>query len=540
MAEDIARTIDELTAALDAERRRWTEAQPHVQRGRFFDAIFRDMRDGVVILDPQTVVLDVNPAFCAMTGFAREDLIGATPPYPHWAPEDWETDEDSLAHGVRGELRSRVMTLRRKDGARFHALLTPSVVRREDGSTIAVFSTFKDLTERELDQQALRESGELHRSIVSSAQEAIFVQERSGRIIAWNEAAARIFGIDAATATAQPRGVALMPGWRAIREDGSPLSPQELASHIAITTGQPQAGMVVGFARGDEVRWIEGSATPLFSEDEELPYAVVSICTDITERRRREEEVRRLNAQLAGRVASATEQRDALNRELEAYAYSIAHDVRAPLRAIDGFSAVVLEADGERLSEEGATALHRVRLAAQRLARLLDDLMGLSHVSQRDLLRRAVDVSALATEVGEELAADNSARFVRLVVQPGMAARADKALVRLALRELLGNSWKFTRPHAEATVEVGTLDQDGETVFFVRDDGVGFDMRFADHLFGAFQRMHSSDQFTGDGIGLATVQRLVIRHDGRIWAESAVEQGATFYFTLQGRETTQQ
>jgi signal transduction histidine kinase len=264
--------------------------------------------------------------------------------------------------------------------------------------------------------------------------------------------------------------------------------------------------------------------------------ALAGVFLDVTERERATAEIRRLNAELAARVLAATEQRDALNRELEAYAYSIAHDVRAPLRSIDGFSAVVLEADGERLSEEGSAALHRVRLAAQRLARLLDDLMGLSHVSQRDLLRRPVDVSALAAEVGEELAADNASRCVRLVVQPGMGAKADKALVRLALRELLGNAWKFTRPHAEATIEVGSLDVDGEQVFFVRDDGVGFDMRFADHLFGAFQRMHASDQFPGDGIGLATVQRLVRRHGGRVWAEAEAEHGATFFFTLEARD----
>jgi light-regulated signal transduction histidine kinase (bacteriophytochrome) len=173
-------------------------------------------------------------------------------------------------------------------------------------------------------------------------------------------------------------------------------------------------------------------------------------------------------------------------------------------------------------------------MAAQRLARLLDDLMGLSRVSRRDLLRQPVDISGLAEQVAEELFANQPSRDVDLVIEPGLVAQADQALVRLALRELLANAWKFTWPHASAQIEVGAVDTEGEQAFFVRDDGVGFDPRHAEHLFGAFQRMHSDDEFPGDGIGLATVQRLVRRHGGRVWAEAAVEEGATFFFTLPG------
>ena len=292
VAEDISRTIVELTEALDAERRRWTEAEPHAKRGRFFDAIFRDMLDGGAIVDPQGLLLDVNPALCAMTGYDRDDLVGAAPPYPHWPPEARDANRESLEQAMRGEPMSRVVTLCRKDGARFRALLTPSVVRRDDGSTIAMFTTLKDLTEHELDQQALRESEELHRSVVETAQEAIFVQERGGRIIAWNDAASRIFGISADEALSQAHGIALMPGWHPVRGDGSPLPVEELPSRRALATGRPLADVVIGFARGDEIRWIEDSATPLFSEGEELPCAVVSICSDVTERRRAEEALR--------------------------------------------------------------------------------------------------------------------------------------------------------------------------------------------------------------------------------------------------------
>ena len=192
----------------------------------------------------------------------------------------------------------------------------------------------------------------------------------------------------------------------------------------------------------------------------------------------------------------------------------------------------MLEDEGARLSETAVTDLRRVRAAAQEMARLLDDLMGFTNVTRRDLLRRPVDVSATAREVAEELEADNAARRVELLIEPGLVAEADPTLLRLILRELLDNVWKFTSHHATARVEVGALDLEGERAFFVRDDGAGFDPRYAGHLFGFFQRMHVRSDFPGDGIGLATVQRLVRRHGGRAWAEAEVEKGATVYFTL--------
>ncbi|HEY5167829.1 MAG TPA: ATP-binding protein [Thermoleophilia bacterium] len=173
-----------------------------------------------------------------------------------------------------------------------------------------------------------------------------------------------------------------------------------------------------------------------------------------------------------------------------------------------------------------------MRRAAQTLARLLDELTGLSDVSQRELVRRTVDLSALATRIADELAAESPSRDVSCAVAPGLVAEADPALLRLILRQLLGNAWKFTRRAEHAHVEVGALDAGGERAFFVRDDGVGFDMKYAQHLFGVFQRMHAAEDYEGDGVGLATVQRLVRRHGGRVWAESEVGEGASFFFTL--------
>jgi PAS domain S-box-containing protein len=283
--------------------------------------------------------------------------------------------------------------------------------------------------------------------------------------------------------------------------------------------------------RGGETRWIAHACQRVVDADGR-PLGRRASNRDITARRRAEAEIRRLNAELRQRVVSRTEQLDAATCELEALAYAIAHDVRAPLRSIDGFSALVIEDERERLSPQGVDELRRVRQAAQTLARLLDELMGLSNVSRRKLVRQIVDLSALAREVGEETAAAAPPHAVELTVQPGLVAEADPALLRLILRELLGNAWKFTAPRKAAHVEVGARDDGGERAFFVRDDGVGFDMARAEHLFGIFQRLPTADGFEGDGIGLATVHRLVRRHGGRVWAEAEAGEGAAFFFTL--------
>ena len=248
--------------------------------------------------------------------------------------------------------------------------------------------------------------------------------------------------------------------------------------------------------------------------------------------KRAEEEIKQLNEQLSYRLVDRIAQLDMANQELESYAYAVSHDVRTPLRAIDGFSATVIEDEGDKLSPGAVDDLRRVRAAAQEMARLMDDLLGFSNATHRDLLRRSVDLSALAAEVAEELAADNATRHVVVSIEPGLVADADATLLRMILRELLGNAWKFTSKHDEAHVEVGVVEAHGELEFYVRDDGAGFDETYTQHLFGLFQRMHPRGEFPGDGVGLATVQRLVRRHGGRIWAEAEVEKGATFYFTL--------
>ncbi|MDO8805129.1 MAG: response regulator [Elusimicrobiota bacterium] len=221
-----------------------------------------------------------------------------------------------------------------------------------------------------------------------------------------------------------------------------------------------------------------------------------------------------------------------LVEELESFSYAVSHDLKAPLRSIDGFTRAILESQAGKLDEQGIQDFNRVRAAAQRMGLLIDGLLELSRITRHQLKTRPVDITAIACEVAARLKDAEHDRNVEFVIAPGLCAEADEHLLRAVLENLIGNAWKYTSKKPSARIEVGSLPGDGRTVYFVRDDGAGFDMAYADKLFSAFQRLHRSADFTGMGIGLATVKRIVVRHGGRIWAEAAPGKGAAFFFTL--------
>jgi signal transduction histidine kinase len=252
-----------------------------------------------------------------------------------------------------------------------------------------------------------------------------------------------------------------------------------------------------------------------------------------------EEKISVLNRELLRHVAELQES----NRELDAFSYTVSHDLRAPLRAIDGFSLVLLDDYADKLDDEGRDYLQRLHAASQRMTQLIEDLLNLSRAGRIELVRAEVDLSDLARDIAEELRKTQPERDVDFVIAQGLRVSGDGRLLRVALDNLLGNSWKFTARRGRGRIELGAMPagpgsgqtgqgQEGKTVYYVKDDGAGFDMAYADRLFAPFQRLHSRDEFSGTGIGLATVKRIIDRHGGRIWAESAPDKGATFYFTL--------
>jgi len=260
--------------------------------------------------------------------------------------------------------------------------------------------------------------------------------------------------------------------------------------------------------------------------------AVLNILQDVDASR---VELEQTNAEIRREIENRQRAESALiavNKELEAFSYSVAHDLRAPLRAIDGFSQALLEDHRDSLNDEGKNYLDRVRAAAQRMGQLIDDMLQLSRISRSELKLEKVDLGAMAHEISEHFDEQYPGHDVQFVVAPHLTTRADPRLIRIALENLLGNAWKFTRNRLDAYVELGrTLSPTGST-FFLRDNGAGFDMAHADRLFSPFQRLHSSKEYPGTGIGLATVQRVVNMHGGRIWAEAEAGKGATFFFSL--------
>ena len=309
--------------------------------------------------------------------------------------------------------------------------------------------------------------------------------------------------------------------------------PEDLASDVA-QFERLLKGEIEGYTL--EKRFVRKDGSLVFTNlavgcvrrpDRSVDY-VLALLEDITGRKRSDDQIRLLNEQLAVRAESL----ETANKELEAFSYSVSHDLRSPLRAIDGFSRIVLEDYANRLDAEGRNYLERIRAASQRMGHLIDDLLQLSRHTRSEMHRTQVDLSTLARALAEELQKTEPERRVEFVITPNLVANADASLLRVVLENLLGNAWKFTGKQAAPKIEFGRTTREGAPAYFVRDNGAGFDMTYAHKLFGAFQRLHTTDDFPGTGIGLATVQRIIHRHGGRLWAEAEINRGATFYFSL--------
>jgi PAS domain S-box-containing protein len=270
----------------------------------------------------------------------------------------------------------------------------------------------------------------------------------------------------------------------------------------------------------------------LVCDESGLPLYFIAQVQDITERKDAEEMLRRLNSDLEQRVQERTRKLNEANKELESFSYSVSHDLRAPLRAMDGFSRILIEDYGNLLDEEGLRILDVIRGNTQKMGQLIDDILAFSRLGRKQVERSIIDVNELARDASVELGCGSTDSSLQFKIGSLPEASGDKALMRQVLRNLLSNAAKYSRTKEAPIVEVGSYTENGDNVYYVRDNGVGFDMAYSNKLFGVFQRLHGPDEFEGTGVGLAIVQRIIQRHGGRVWAEAELNKGATFYFTL--------
>ena len=363
-------------------------------------------------------------------------------------------------------------------------------------------------------------------NIVNLAADAIVTVSEDQHILSFNRGAERVFGYSAEEIVGQPLDV-LIPQ-RFVNAHGQHMRDFAVEPHQARAMGKNRR--VAGLRKDGTEFPAEANVSKLMVGDRMMFTAFVR---DVTERQRAEEEIRRLNVELESRVVQRTAELEVSNKELEAFSYSVSHDLRAPLRSIDGFSQALIEDCAGRLDDQGRHYLQRIRSSTQRMGLLIDDLIKLARAARAEIRREPVDLTQMAQTVVAELHRAEPDRLVEFQPQATMIADGDLRLLRIVLENLLSNAWKFTGRAAHARIEMASFpDGTGERAYYVRDNGVGFDMTYADKLFGAFQRLHTPADFPGTGIGLATVQRIVHRHGGRAWAESELGKGASFYFTL--------
>ncbi|HET6975642.1 MAG TPA: PAS domain S-box protein [Pyrinomonadaceae bacterium] len=490
-----------------------------IRAAHLIEAKFRDLLestpDATMIVNVTGRLVLVNSIAEKLFGYSREELIGE--PVEVLLPTRYRSAHLGHRTGFFSAPRARTMGEGlelyglRKDGVEFPVEISLSPLETEEG--MLVMSSIRDITEQ-------RRAEKKFRGLLESAPDAVVIVDRQGKMVLVNSQAERSFGYSRAELLGQ-RVEMLIPERYRHNHGGH----REGYFYDPKVRGMG-AGLDLHGLRKDGTEFpVEISLSPLETEEGLL---VSGAIRDITDRKRFEVSLQEKNLELE----NANTQLEATNRELEAFSYSVSHDLRAPLRGIDGFSQVLLEDHGEQLNDEGKDALMRVRASAQRMAELIDNLLNLSRMTRSELSHETISLTTIAKTVADELKRIEPARVVDFVIEDDLTVNGDPRLLRIAIENLFDNAWKFTSRHEQARIELGSLRNNGVPVFFVRDDGSGFDMAYANKLFGAFQRLHKANDFKGTGIGLATVQRIIHRHGGRVWAESAVEQGATFYFTL--------
>jgi PAS domain S-box-containing protein len=466
----------------------------------------------VAVTDPRGKINYVNEKFCAISKYSRQELLGQDHRLINsgWHSRDFMRDLwATIARGKvwKGEIKNKA-----KDGSFYWVDTTIVPFLDEEGKPCKYVAIRADITERKKAEAAAAHLA----AIVECSDDAIVGKDLRGTVTSWNTGAEKVFGYAAAEMVGQSI-TRLIPSER-LEEEQRILSQIERGENVrhfetvrVRKDGRPIEVSVMVSAIRDQTGRIVGAS---------------KVARDITEYRAAMAEVAKLNAELEKRVAERT-------AELEAFSYSVSHDLRAPVRAIAGFARMVQADFAERLPLEARQKLFRIHENALKLGQLIDGLLAFSRLGRQALNKRTLCPGALVNGVLEELQSEQRDRNVTISVGQLPDCEADPLLLQQVFTNLISNALKYTRQRNPAVIEIGARRQDGACVYFVKDNGAGFDMEYAHKLFGVFQRLHREDEFEGTGVGLAIVQRIVNRHGGRVWAEGRPENGATFYFTLQ-------
>ncbi len=506
----------------------------------------------VYMLDPEGKVASWNAGAARIKGYTAEEVLGK--PISLFYPPDQQTSgipgmtlQEALLNG-RFEGQGQRM---RKDGSIFWAQVVILPIYDQTGVLRGFSKVLHDITRHKQAEEKLavqahdlaRQAGELTRSqqalemqsrmlqsVLDSMAEGLVAVDEQGKFIIWNPAAQKILGLGAANLDSQK--------WSEhyglfLDDTVTPFPAEQLPLARAIRGETCTAQMFVRNPELDEGAWIEVNGGPLKDKDGGVRGGVVAF-RDITQKRNSEREIHQLNSELEHRVAVRTAQLEEANQELESFTYSVAHDLRAPLRHIAGFSGILLEEFGPALNAEAGRYLQRIHEGTQKMGQLVDELLALARVGRQALNLQVTGLTTMVNEVIGILQPEIEGRSVEWKIADLPFVECDPTLTRQVFQNLISNALKYSRPRSPAVIEIGQMDVNGDSVIFVRDNGVGFSMKYADKLFGVFQRLHRSEEFEGTGVGLATVHRIIKKHQGRVWAEAELGSGATFYFTLGG------